>query len=85
MSPHETGEALKNLSGDELAQLQNAIVLVPDLHPADQMAAMALISQEVLTRQSEGVGRKAERFWNRHGEEVGLVAMGALFGVWVGD
>ena len=46
---------------------------------------MELISREVRVRQTEGLGRKAERLWNRHGEKAGLVAIGALLGVWVGD
>jgi len=85
MTVYEAQQVLKNMSGDELAQAQNAIVLASELHPAERMAALELIWLEVSTRQAEGLGRKAERFWNRHGEKVGMVAIGALFGVWVGD
>lgn len=85
MSISQVQEALKNMSGDELAQAQNAIILASDSHPTDAAAAMALISQDVHIRQNEGLGRKVERCWNRHGEKVGLVAIGALLGVWVGE
>ena len=46
---------------------------------------MELISREVRVRQTEGLGRKAGRFWNRHGDTVGKIAIGALLGDWVGD
>jgi len=85
MAMHEVQEQLKNMSGDELAQAQNAIILAPDLHPKDRMAAMEIISMEVATRQAEGLGRKAGRFWNRHGEKIGILAIGALLGDWIGD
>ena len=78
-------EALKNMSGDELAQAQNAIVLAPDIHPAERLAALAVVSQEIDIRTNEGIGRKAERLWNRHGERVGMIAIGALLGVSIGD
>jgi hypothetical protein len=85
VSISQVQEALKNMSGDELAQVQNAIILASDSDPTEAVAAMALVSEEVDIRQNEGIGRKAERCWNRHGEKVGLVAIGALLGVWVGD
>jgi hypothetical protein len=85
MSISQVQEALKNMSGDELAQVQNAIILASDSDPTEAVAAMALISEEVDIRQNEGIGRKAERFWNRHGEKVGMVAIGALVGDWIGD
>ncbi len=85
MSVHAIQKALKNLSGDELAQAQNAIFLSPNLHPAEQMAAIELVSNEVAIRRTESLGRKAERFWNRHGQTVAAVAIGALIGDWFGD
>lgn len=85
MSIAEIQEVLKNMSGDELAQTQNAIVMSPDIDENDRAGALTLISKELQLRQTEGLGRKAERFWNRHGERVGLIAIGALLGVELGD
>lgn len=85
MATNEVQECLKNMSGDELAQTQNAIVLARGLKPAERLAAMELVSHEVVMRQTEGLGRKAERLWNRHGEKVGMLAIGALLGDWIGD
>lgn len=85
MSVHAIQEALKNYSGDELAQAQNMILLASDFEPAERIAAMELVSNEVAIRRTESLGRKAERFWNRHGQTVAAVAIGALIGDWVGD
>lgn len=85
MSTRQIQENLKNLSGDELAQVQTAILLGAESNPEEAVLAMGLISQEVMTRQSEGIGRKAGRLWKRHGETVGAVAIGALLGVSIGD
>jgi len=85
MSIVQVQEVLKNMSGDELAQAQNAIMLAPELPRADRTAAMTLISHEIRIRQTEGLGRKAERFWNRNAQTIAAVAIGALIGDWVGD
>lgn len=85
MSPHDVQEVLKNMSGEELAQAQNAIVLARDLAPGDRVVAMELISRELCFRQNEGLGRKAERFWNRNSQTIAAVAVGALLGDWIGD
>lgn len=85
MSANELREALKNLSGDELAQVQNAVVVAGNLEPAERQMAMRSISHELRMRQNEGLTRKAERFWNRHGERVGMLAIGAMLGDWFGD
>ena len=85
MSVAAIQEALKNMAGEELAQAQNAILMAPDLDEEDRSAALLLVGQELQLRQNEGLGRKAERFWNRHGEQVGLVAIGALLGIELGD
>jgi hypothetical protein len=78
-------EALKNTSWDELAQAPNFALVAPDLHPAERMAALSLIANEIQIRQTEGLERKAERFWNRHSQTIAAVAIGALIGDWVGD
>lgn len=85
MSAIEIQEALKNMSGEELAQAQNAIVLACDLEPADRSAALGLISRELQIRQGEGLDRKASRFWNRNAQTIAAVAVGALLGDWIGD
>ncbi len=85
MSTHEIQEALKRMSGEELAQAQNSIILATDARPKERRAALSLVSQEIEMRQTEGLGRKAERLWNRHGEKVAMLAIGALVGDWVGD
>ncbi|MFH1418487.1 MAG: hypothetical protein ABII12_09425 [Planctomycetota bacterium] len=85
MSIIEIQNALKNMSGEELDGLQNAIVLVSDAYPAESALLMRQISRETRIRQSEGWDRKAARFWNRHGEKIGMLAIGALIGDWVGD
>jgi hypothetical protein len=73
------------MSGDELAQAQNAVILDPELHPADREGALVMISQEINLRQTEGLGRKGERFLNRNGSRIGMFALGALLGVEIGD
>ena len=78
---NEIEEVLKNLSGNELAQVQNAVLTDPGLDPTERMAGLMLVTQEINLRQNEGFGRKAERFLNRHGEQLAIVAIGALFGV----
>ncbi len=74
-------EVLKNMSGDELAQVQNAIVMSPEIEAAERSAALTLMSHELAIRQNEPLLRKGERFLNRHGQRVGLIALGALLGV----
>ena len=81
MTIADVQECLKNMSGDELAQAQNAIVLASDLEDEDRMLCMMLISQELAIRQNEGFMRKTERFLNRHGERAALIGLGALLGV----
>ena len=85
MDSIQVQEVLKNMSGDEIAQTQNAVLMNQDLSDEDRTAAVALIGNELRIRQTEGLGRKAERFWNRHGERVGLVAIGALLGTELSD
>lgn len=85
MSVMQIQEILKNMSGEELAQAQNGIVMGADIGEDERAGALALIAQELEVRQDEGLGRKAERFWNRHGEKVGLVAIGALLGIELGE
>jgi hypothetical protein len=77
---NEIQDALKNASWDELAQAQNFALLAPDVEPAKRMAVIALVANEVQLRQTEGLGRKAERFWNRHAQTIAAVAIGAAFG-----
>lgn len=78
-------QALATLSGDELARMQNGIVLSTQVPESERMFLFHMISQELAVRQAEGVGRKLGRFWKRHGDsgvvKVGLVALGALIGV----
>ena len=85
MSITQIQETLKNMSGDELAQTQNAVIVSSELDDDDRAAAIALIGQELQVRQTEGLGRKTGRFLNRHGEKIGLVAIGAVLGVQLGD
>lgn len=81
MSATDARDCLKNLSNKELAQIQNVIVWSPNLAPAERAVAMHLVSEELCTRSVEGIGRKAERFMNRHGDKVAAVAVGAVLGV----
>lgn len=85
----EIQQALKNLSDEELASAQRAIVCAPGVDPSERRLGMELIALEAQTRQTEGLGHKAARFWNRHGESVtrtaASVALGALLGDWLGD
>ena len=85
MSIAEVQKVLKNMSGDEIAQVQNAVLVATDLGEEERMGAMMLIGQELQLRQNEGLVRKAERFLNRHGERVGLVGIGALLGIELSD
>jgi len=78
-------ETLKNMSGDELAQAPNAIIMSPEVSEDDRAGAFTLIGQKLQVRRNERLGRKAGRFWNRHGEKVGLIAIGALLGTELGD
>lgn len=78
-------DALKNLSGTELAQIQSVVAFATDLAPTDRLAAMKMIADEVSIRSTEGLQRKAERFFNRHGQTVAAVALGAFLGVEIGD
>lgn len=78
-------DALKNLSGTELAQIQTAATFAPGLAPAERVAAMRMIADEVSMRSTEGLQRKAERFLNRHGQTVAAVALGAFLGVEIGE
>ncbi len=85
MDTIQVQEVLKNMSGDEIAQTQNAVLMNQELSDEDRTAAVALIGSELQIRQTEGLGRKAERVWNRHGERIGLVAIGALLGTELSD
>ena len=85
MSATQIQEDLKNMSGDEIAQTQHAIMVHPDLSDGERALAMGLVGHEVQTRQDESLGRKAGRLWNRHGEKIGLLAIGALVGDFFGD
>ena len=85
MDTIQVQEVLKNMSGDEIAQVQNAVLINQDVSDEDRTAAVALIGSELQIRQTEGLGRKAERLWNRHGERIGLVAIGALLGTELSD
>ncbi len=74
-------DLLKYASGDELAQFQNIVLRSHTINDEDKVTILEAISDELRIRQTEGLDRKASRFWKRHGEKVGLVALGALFGV----
>ncbi len=81
MADLQVQQLLKNMSGDELARIQNSVITSTDLDAGQRLGAIALISNELAVRQNEPMLRKAERFLNRHGERVGMVAIGALLGV----
>jgi hypothetical protein len=78
-------EVLKNMSEDELVSAGGAVACDRSLEPEERQVALALINREQAARGTEGIGRKLERFWNRHGHTVGAIALGALIGDWYGD
>ncbi len=85
----EIQKALKDLSDEELAAVGSAIVCAPGVDTLERTLGMELIASEAQLRKTEGLGRKAARFWNRHGESVTRTAasltLGALLGDWLGD
>ncbi len=85
MHASEERDTLKNLSGTELAQIQSVVAFSANLAPTERVAAMRMIADEVSMRSTEGLQRKAERFFNRHGQTVAAVALGAFLGVEIGD
>jgi hypothetical protein len=81
VSVSQVEEALKNLSGNEIAQFQNMVVGADDLDEFTRLTTLELVSQELQIRQTEGLERKARRFLHRHGDKAALIAIGALLGI----
>lgn len=88
MTVEQVQELFKNMSAQELATVQNMALTSPEFDDDQRAFCIALVGNELAIRQNESLGRKAERFWNRHGDGVAvkaaLVGIGALLGVQLG-
>lgn len=79
-------QAMAVLDEDQVSEVKIRAMSSPHLSASDRAMVLLLVDEEREIRKHEGVGRKAMRFWAKHGDSVtkaGLVGVGALFGVYV--